>query len=505
KVAVPGELTAPEYWVGQLRGTVRFHDAVNTLRDEGVGLCLEVGPDAVLTGMIRNGQGEEETLTALPLLRAGHSETDVLGAGLAQAHAHGAHIDLTAFFPGAAPADLPTYAFRHRRYWLTSGRRANGRPTARGTSRHPLLDTVVELADRGETVLSGWFSAEDHPWLADHTIDGNVILPAAVFLELGAAAAARTGASGVEQFTLEAPLPLPEGEAVRLQIIVRAADPDGTRAFSVHARPADRDTGEAEWTRCASGSLTSATSGPVPDTFASLRNWPPQHSTEIPLEGIYDRLDRLGYAYGPTFRGLRGLWQRGEDLYAEVQLPQELHGEAEQFAIHPVLLDAALQPLAVTSAETLEAGDLLWLPFDWHGASFWGPDGLTSLRVRLTLTGGDDVSVAIADHHGSPVAETRTLTLRQMSRKRFSAQFAAESPVLHAVRWERVAVSGVVGELVLVGGGVPGVVGTHVFEVPVGAGGAGAGVPGGVRDVVGGVLEWVRGWLADERFEGCRL
>ncbi|MBU6536756.1 polyketide synthase dehydratase domain-containing protein, partial [Streptomyces mayonensis] len=446
-----------EYWVGQLRGTVRFHDAVQTLKDEGVGLCLEVGPDAVLTGMIRDGQ-DDGAMTAVPLLRARHAETAVLGAGLAQAHVHGAHVDLTAFYPGAAPTDLPTYAFRHRRYWLTSGRRADGRAAGPDAARHPLLDTVVELAGRGETVLSGRISAEDHPWLTDHTIDGTVILPAAVFLELGAAAAARTGAGRVEQLTLESPLPLPAHQTVRLQIIVQAADQDGTRAFSVHAGPADRDTGDTAWIRCASGSLAPTGTRPEPDTFEPLRTWPPQHATEIPLEGVYDRLAGLGYKYGSPFRGLRGLWRSGEELYAEVQLSSELHGEAQQFAVHPVLLDAALQPLAVAAAETLESGDLLWLPFDWHGATFWNRDGLTALRVRLTLAGGDDVSVAVADQHGSPVAEARTLTLRRMPRERFTAQFAAEDSALHAVEWESVEL-GVVGggvseELVFVSGGV---------------------------------------------------
>ncbi|WP_190087050.1 SDR family NAD(P)-dependent oxidoreductase, partial [Streptomyces longisporoflavus] len=502
--------TSPDYWVRQLRGTVRFHDAVRTLEEEGVGLCLEVGPDAVLTGMIRNGQGEGEGargITAVPLLRARHSETAVLSTGVALAHVRGAHVDLAAFFPGAAHIDLPTYAFRHSRYWLTSAQRA-ARPDA---APHPLLDTVVELAGRDETVLSGCVSPDDHPWLIDHTIDGNVILPATAFLELAAAAAARTGAAGVEQLTLEAPLRLLKGESVRLQIIVQAPDQDGIRAFSVHAQPVDADGGDGgdgvAWSRYASGSLAPAgATAPEPVAFEPLLNWPPQHATEIPLDGVYAGLAELGYEYGPAFQGLRGLWQHGEELYAEVQLPGQLHDAAGEFAVHPALLDAAIQPLVVSASEELAAGDLLRLPFDWHGAAFWNPDGLTALRVRLTPSGSDSTAIAIADQHGSPVAEARALTMRPVPRQQFTGQFGARASAPHAVEWQPVTAPDL-GEapekLVYITDRLPEDVGTTVLQVP--PHNTDTDVAGGVRGVVGGVLEQVRAWLGDARFEDSRL
>ncbi|MEV8319540.1 SDR family NAD(P)-dependent oxidoreductase [Streptomyces sp. NPDC059900] len=505
-LAAPGELTTPDYWVRQLRGTVRFHDAIRTLEDEGVDLCLEVGPDAVLTGMIRNARGEDEgAMTAVPLLRARHSETEVLSAGLARARVRGAHVDLAAFFPGAAAVDLPTYAFRHSRYWLASVRRTAGPDT----SRHPLLDTVVELAGRDETVLSGRVSSDDHPWLVDHTIDGNVILPATAFLELAATAADRTGAAGVEQLTLEAPLRLLKGEALRLQIIVQAPDQDGIRAFSVHARPADADGEDTvPWTRYASGSLTpEGATAPDSATFEALRSWPPQHATEIPLDGVYARMADLGYEYGPAFQGLRDLWRRGEELYAEVELPGQLHDAAGEFAVHPALLDAAIQPLVVSASEELASGDLLRLPFDWRGAAFWNPEGLTGLRVRLTPSGSDDTAIAITDQHGSPVAQARALTMRPVSRRQFTGQFGAGAAALHAVEWQPVTApeSGEAPEkLVYITDHLPDDVGTTVLQVPP-LNSTDADVAAGVHGVVGGVLEWVRAWLGDARFEDSRL
>ena len=42
----------------------------------------------------------------------------------------------------------------------------------------------------------------------------------------------------------------------------------------------------------------------------------------------YDTLLRQGYAYGPVFQGLKAAWRRGDDVFAEVELPEESWEEA---------------------------------------------------------------------------------------------------------------------------------------------------------------------------------
>jgi len=40
------------------------------------------------------------------------------------------------------------------------------------------------------------------------------------------------------------------------------------------------------------------------------------------VDGAYDLLADRGYGYGPVFRGLRAAWRRGDDVFAEVVLPE---------------------------------------------------------------------------------------------------------------------------------------------------------------------------------------
>ncbi|MFG2736715.1 type I polyketide synthase [Streptomyces harbinensis] len=122
RLAEAGVLTDPAYWVRQVRGTVRFHDAVTALGGRGATTALEVGPLGVLTGMgerIRAAAGDEAPGTVfVPALRGPGAETrDVLSAA-GRLFTRGVAVNWRALLPATGHADLPTYPFQRRRYWL---------------------------------------------------------------------------------------------------------------------------------------------------------------------------------------------------------------------------------------------------------------------------------------------------------------------------------------------------------------------------------------------------
>ncbi|MEH0827909.1 MULTISPECIES: type I polyketide synthase [unclassified Micromonospora] len=114
---VTGELTDPEHWVRQVRGTVRFHDAVRWLAEQGVTTFLELGPDAALSATGPDCVADDRDAVFVPLLRRDRDEERELVTALARAHTRGAAVDWAAVHPGAHRVELPTYAFQRRWYW----------------------------------------------------------------------------------------------------------------------------------------------------------------------------------------------------------------------------------------------------------------------------------------------------------------------------------------------------------------------------------------------------
>ncbi|HWO18950.1 MAG TPA: SDR family NAD(P)-dependent oxidoreductase [Kofleriaceae bacterium] len=437
RVATDAELSSARYWVDHVRGAVRFLDGVRTLQGEGARTFLELGPHGVLSSLVHDALAEDvrERAGIIAVLRHRDSrqraaeerdaraEEETLTSALGALHARGHRLDWTTFFHkevgarlGRRPrqVDLPTYAFQRERFWLeaATARSADVASAGLAPADHPLLGAAVALAGRDEHLFTGRLSLAEHPWLAGHAVFGTIVLPGTAFVELALVVAHRVGLDRVDALVLEAPLALPAQGAMLVQISVGAPDDAGRRSLAIHGR-AETGGPDAPWTRYASGTLARAlevSSAP----FEQLRAWPPAGATALALDGLYARLTAAGLAHGAEFQGLRALWQRGDELFAEVELPAAAGKDGARFSLHPALLDAALHTLV---AEGLDEGAGIALPVLFQGVSLRAV-GASMLRVRLARTqgtGADAVSLAAADATGEPVAYIEALTLQPAS------------------------------------------------------------------------------------------
>ncbi|WP_348534427.1 SDR family NAD(P)-dependent oxidoreductase, partial [Kitasatospora sp. GP82] len=496
-LATSEQLCSPQYWVEHVREAVRFADGVRTLHAEGVSRFLEVGPDGVLTAMAAESLSDEVAL--VPILRRHRSEEATALDAVAQLHVSGTTVDWPVLFEGtgARQTDLPTYAFQHQRFWPQTGTTAAGDVGAAGlkATDHPLLSASVELPDNEGLLFTTRLSVQSHPWLADHVVMGSVLLPGTAFLELAIRAGDEVDCDAVEELTLAAPLVLPEHGGVHLQLRVASADENGRRTFTVRSRYEGAD--DTSWVRHATGVLAAREQHAF-DLDTSI--WPPTGAEPVDLAGLYERMADSGFGYGPVFQGLRAAWRLGDDVFAEVALPDGVDGGA--FGLHPALLDAALH---VSAFNGLPQGVV---PFSWEGVSLHVA-GASSVRVRVSRTGEESVSVAVADAGGGPVASVGSLVVRSVS-----ADQLGETPVsrdsLFRLDWVPVRVAGdalvsyaeievdadALAELAV---DVPSTV-----LVALAAAGSG-GVVESVHALVSRVLGLVQSWLADERFADSRL
>ncbi|WP_369218113.1 polyketide synthase dehydratase domain-containing protein, partial [Streptomyces flavofungini] len=517
QLAEAGTLTSPDYWVSHVRQAVRFDDGVRALVEQGVSRFVELGPDGVLSGMARESAGEDAVL--VPLLRKDRAEESTALAALGQLHTNGVTVDWAGVLAGtgARAVDLPTYAFQRQRYWPAgvSTRAGDMRSAGLGAAGHPLLGAAVELAGVEGTegvVLTGRLSTQSHPWLADHVVQGAVLVPGTALLELAVRAADEVGCDIVEELTLSAPLVLPERGGIHLQVRVGTPDEDGRCSFGVHARA--EDAAGAPWTVHATGVLAAA--GNAAPTGFDASVWPPRDAAPVDVSDCYERLAEAGFAYGPTFQGLRAAWRRGDELFAEVALAEETEGDA--FGLHPALFDAALHAFA------LDDDGRGGVPFSWGGVRLLA-SGASALRVRLTRDADGTMALELADPTGAPVASVESLNVRPLAAGRLDAPgrdslFQVEwvparsvdtgadsGPVgvlgaetgLAGLSDERFVAFADLGELAAAGE-VPGTVLVDAAELT-----AGVDVAAYVHAAAARALELVRAWLAEERFAASRL
>ncbi|CAL2066875.1 MULTISPECIES: type I polyketide synthase [Streptomyces] len=404
----------PSYWVRHVREAVRFADGVRTLHEQGVTTFVEIGPGGVLSAL---AQGCVDDIVTVPVVRADRPEPQAVVTALAELHVHGVSPDWRAVFPGARRVDLPTYPFQYERFWLEAPEEFSGGAAAAGlglgAAEHPLAGAVVALPGAGGFLVTGRLSLRTHPWLADHTVMGRVLLPGTALVELAVRAGDEAGCAQVEDLTLEAPLIVPDHGGVAVQVWVGPEEESGRRALSVHSRPDDAPD-DAPWVRHAVGYLTDEL--PDPPHGVDLGAWPPAAAEPVDLSGFYEGLDGLGLSYGPAFRGLRSVWRAGDDVLAEVALPEDT--EADAFAVHPALLDAALHAIGAGGLVPVTDGPLL--PFAWSEAGVRAT-GAAALRVKVSRTGPDAVSLTVADASGGLVATVGSLSLRPVSREQLLA------------------------------------------------------------------------------------
>ncbi|MEV2243858.1 type I polyketide synthase [Streptomyces sp. NPDC049970] len=543
------EFTAA-YWVDQVRGTVRFADAVTRLKALGVTRFVELGPDASLVGAIDETC---EDVLAVPVLHRKRPESTAVVSALAELWVSGGHVDWAAFFAptGARVTDLPTYAFQHRRYWPTTRTDIRTLPLGSTRAGHPLLQGVITLAGTGDVLLLGGLSVQTHPWLADHQVAGRIVFPGTGFLELALCAGERVGCERVEELTLTTPLVIPAADVVHLQLLVAAPDTTGCRAVEVSSRREDDPADE--WTHHATGLLAP---DPAEDPSEGLTDWPPTGADELDTTALYDGLAAIGLGYGPVFRGLNRAWRRGDELFVEALIGDHTASDADSFRLHPAVLDSVLHAMALGAPGAGSPGEGDGgpgrLPFSWGGVSLHAL-GATALRARLTPTGPESLALEVADVSGRPVAEVASLTLRPMATGALAAGDGdpALRDALYRLDWMPVPAPGAAApdwavlsdghadaDADVAGSHAPG---SHIHGSPAGL--SADGLPGGgtpygslaalceavdggapVPDVVVArcglpgaesaqathdevlrVLALVQEWLADERFETSRL
>ena len=323
-----------DYWGRNLRETVLFTQAVQQLVSDGYTTFLEISPHPVLVPAIEQTlrQLGQEGVAIASLRRDVNGEQSFLNA-LSRLWALGCTVRWKALYPlGGQTVRLPLYPWQRERFWLDEP--TGALPIKAG---HPILGEHLELALQPGVHL--WNLSFDAPFLQDHGVQGQVVLPAAAYVEL--VLAATQEAFGAQTPVLEAVnfiqmLPLPAHELPRAQLIL-THEHTGQVNFQCLSQQE-----EGAWTIHATGIVrlneTLAPSPIVP--LAAVRN---RCLEEITAADHYQRMALRGAEYGSAFQGVSHILRRDGEALGQLELGQALRSESGRYQLHPALLDACIQ------------------------------------------------------------------------------------------------------------------------------------------------------------------
>jgi len=383
------------YWWRNVREPVLFADAARAMVADGVRIFVEIGPHAVVQAYLNDAlRGADREGRVLPSLSRRTGKSDPVAGLAARIHAAGGDIrDGIAFAGAAVKRGLPAYPFQREYYWVDRTEEATDRISI--PFEHPLLGMRI-----GEEPVE-WtrhIGLETQSWLADHTVGGAAVVPAAALIEMGLAAARarHPGAASLDLLDVEIGRALVVEPHVMREVRLRVGSVAGD--FTIASRPR---LSEEPWTTHMTGRIAAADRDqgrPAPPAGPA--------QAHVAARSLYALASKMGLDYGPAFQVVSGI-----EVFAQDRAIAHLDQAVDlglPFLLPPNLTDGALQGLLALAADRLGSKTGV-LPWRFGRVRLRAPDGAvpTVAELQVTRVGPRSIraDVLLLDATGIPVAD----------------------------------------------------------------------------------------------------
>ena len=420
------ETSDPAYWTRHIRQPVLFHNALNTLDELNCRLLLEIGPHPVLSALAASN-GSDPRRVCLPSLRRNSDDRRQCLESLGQLYVNGAHVNWARYYRDHSGRrfDLPTYPFDRKRHWFkpSATRRTGSSATSIGN------DTVAGLCERR-------FRSDD--FVGGHRVFGQVLLPAAAFLEMALTAAhqdAQSERSVLRDFRIHQAMPITVDGAKRVKLVA-AADEGNADHYKFRGRE-ENDSAAAWMTYAEVRIVVEGAKDELP--VESLDDLQIRIVDEIPVREFYAQCRRRGLEYDADFRLIRQLLKHDRQALARIQLSERSATMHHERMLDTCTLDACFQVLMslLPDAEDLRE---TWLPVGLERLSVLrSPQTALWCHAELVSSAPTDLraNIRLFDDSGQTIAIIAGLEARLASGKELTADDFDLDEILYRQTWER--------------------------------------------------------------------
>ncbi|WNG92882.1 type I polyketide synthase [Mycobacterium sp. ITM-2016-00318] len=401
-----GYQSGDAYWWQNTRATVLFEPAVRRMLEDGYTHFVELGPHPVLAASILETAGTQR-ISVIATQRRDQDDNRTLLKSVGELHCAGYDISWNgghAHHRGRL-LKLPSYPWQTKRYWNET------QETVEALFYHPVHPLLGQPVSAVHPTWEVELSTVVNAFLADHRVQGSVVVPAAVYVEMALAAAKATYGSSHSVDNLELRRAVILDEACDPILRTTLNEDDGTLEFTAFTATAD---GESKWTITATAELSTLPAAPRPENAQPDAD----QITTIGGEDFYLRTQAIGFDYGDAFRSVHGV-TAGEDwAVAEIAVPASLVGELDEYQFHPALIDGAFQTLFGAPFLGQVSNDEPYLPTRIrHCAVYGSVEQTMRVHVRVLSATREHVEsdITITDHAGTPLAVIDGFVVQSLS------------------------------------------------------------------------------------------
>lgn len=425
---IEGSAFDGEYWCKNVREPVYFFRAMERMIKDGYEDFLEVGPHPVLSSSIKECFSKHKLNGFLATsLKRKEGEQDTIKRAVAELYGHGYsfkwnELASDTFTTHESDADchaitpqfmrLPTYPWQRERYW--------------NDADESLVDRIGQ--DIPHAVLGAKQEGPDCVWLSqinqnyfeflpDHQVEDLTILAGATYVEAALAAhkfLTDSDACLISDLSLHNALVIDHDAEPIMRTLYNEQD----HSFSIHSYSVQdksqhklHATGKIEPLRLQNYKNIDVD---------NIKKRSEQH---LEANAIYAELNARGLQYGPYFQGIEQLWRKDGEVLAHIVANDALDLPAENYQLHPTLLDACFQSLISTLPEDSDFSKQVYIPVNIRqlrhyqkvGNRFYCYGTLSHISAE-SITG----NIILCDEYGNIFAEIcglRCQALRALHQK----------------------------------------------------------------------------------------
>ncbi|EFY96790.1 Acyl carrier protein-like protein [Metarhizium robertsii ARSEF 23] len=370
------------YWIDNLLKPVRFADSISQIFSSGEGdtaiagsyktptIVVEIGPHSALRNPIKQtlsqlsqrADSKNMQFTYLPSLVRGTGADETMLQLAGSLFSLGLPVDFTAINRtnrknAHVLTDLPAYSWDRSTRYVNEGRAVQKRLHP-GLPYDPLIGWKNPSSEGNDASFRQVFTLDQMPWIRDHKVGGEVIMPMTGFMSMAIEAARKLsptvpGSIVVSEFYVKRSLVIGEDEhidmTVKLQPVVTGTDGISSSVWRFDIMSWRKEDG---WVDHCHGLVEAQEEDMDVESRTMKTAVPLVHSHDMKESSLFDEIyasgPREGTVYGPAFKSTIRYWEAPgwtvmESKLRELDTARSCSPSGSPFSADPPTLDGFLQ------------------------------------------------------------------------------------------------------------------------------------------------------------------